>query len=250
MHRTEGEDYVVEDGKRRFADQNLPTVPGTKDPAESSNAFQEELCNIIEMSGGTVAATAAADRTGGWHQAYDRIFQSAVLDSNAIDNISLAKLSDGDLNITRGLSNLYLQPASLVFTNSERKTLLDYRGTRFYGTNHPVSIVTGGVSIAHNSVTVDITSLSLTPSLVAGTDNALIGDIPTGIPATCKIIGVACEYDNPAGDRTTSPCVGVHTVSGARWESLVYAMLPVGTAGFLPDGDGMTVTFYFDGLGL
>lgn len=107
MHRTEGEDWYNEGTPeapiRRFINQDLATnEPGTVDVAEWNNAVQEELCNVVELSGGTLATTAAADRAANWRQVYDRIFESEALDSDSIGELTVSKLSAGDINITVG----------------------------------------------------------------------------------------------------------------------------------------------------
>ena len=101
MHRTEGDGYVLEGGLRRFKDRNLPTYIGTIDTAEYNNAVQEEICSIIETLGGTVAVDAATDRTAGWHQLYDLIFQSEKITDAAISDFDLAK-AFGEIAIGSG----------------------------------------------------------------------------------------------------------------------------------------------------
>lgn len=100
MHRTEGDGYVLESGLRRFVDQNLPTTPGTVHPAEWDNAVQEELCYLITAAGITVASTALADRSAGWHQLYDAIFDSEALDTGAIadDAVTNVKIASCGLS--------------------------------------------------------------------------------------------------------------------------------------------------------
>lgn len=94
-HRVEADGAVLEGGKSRFANQNLPGTPGTVDPAESSNMFQEEICNIVEMTGGTIAASAAADRAAGWHQCYDAIFEGGNIGYNAISTDLKTRIGNG-----------------------------------------------------------------------------------------------------------------------------------------------------------
>jgi hypothetical protein len=98
MHRTEGADYLdLGGGIRRFQDQNLPTTPGTVDTSGYNNAVQEELCRLVELSGGTVAASAVADEAGGWRQVYDRIFESAAITDAGLSDISIDKVTEGNL---------------------------------------------------------------------------------------------------------------------------------------------------------
>jgi hypothetical protein len=84
MHRTEGDGYVLESGYRRFVDQDLPYEPGTVLPSEWANAVQEELVNLIESAGLTLETSAANDRTSGWTQLKEAIFESAAIDTAAL----------------------------------------------------------------------------------------------------------------------------------------------------------------------
>lgn len=115
MHRTEGADYVLESGKRRFTDQNLPSEPGTVDTAEFNNAVQEEIAYIIEQYGGDCDITAAADRAAGWHALHDTIFSDGNITTDAIDNISVAKLSIGTLSIVSGTNTWEQAAAGLIY---------------------------------------------------------------------------------------------------------------------------------------
>lgn len=65
MHRTEGPDYILESGKRRYKETPTPETVVNK---FAMNAIQEEICLAIENAGITLAATGAADRTAGWGQ--------------------------------------------------------------------------------------------------------------------------------------------------------------------------------------
>jgi hypothetical protein len=87
MHRTTADGHVIENGKRLFEDQDLPLKPGTADTAGYNNAVQEELCNIVELTGGTLATDENTDRNGGWRQVYDAIFENG--------NIKTESLKDG-----------------------------------------------------------------------------------------------------------------------------------------------------------
>lgn len=92
MHRTQGEDYIEEGGLRRYRPATPPSIPATRYPAESANAVQEEICNVIEKSGIAVAADAAEDRADGWEQLYNAIFKAnhANKDSVAVNRIVIA----------------------------------------------------------------------------------------------------------------------------------------------------------------
>ncbi len=101
MHRTEGDGYVTESGKRRFKDRNLPTYIGTVDTAEYNNAVQEELCNLIVALGGTVEPDAATDRTNAWEQIATLLLASAKITDAAMSDFDLAK-GFGDILTTDG----------------------------------------------------------------------------------------------------------------------------------------------------
>lgn len=140
MHRTEGDGYVTESGFRRFVDQNLPSTPGTVHPAEWDNAVQEELCYLITAAGLTVAPTAIADRSAGWHQLYDAIFDSEALDTGAIadgaitnDKVTscgfsklIYNLGEGGVDVSRSAAGevfqLEMEPAQLLFTRTNGAT--------------------------------------------------------------------------------------------------------------------------------
>ena len=48
MHRTEGDGYIVDSGKKVFADENPPVRDATQLRHQEANAWQEEICNVIE----------------------------------------------------------------------------------------------------------------------------------------------------------------------------------------------------------
>jgi hypothetical protein len=97
MHRTDAPDYIVEDGKRRWADQQAGVHPGTVDGAEYNNAVQEELANLIELVGNTLNASSVADRAAGWRQVYDAIFQSSHMNTAGLANdaVTTPKIVNG-----------------------------------------------------------------------------------------------------------------------------------------------------------
>lgn len=102
MHRTEGQGYVSEGSFRRFIDRDSGAgITGTVDTAEYNNAVQEELCYTIESVLGAAACSqsASADRSAGWHQLYDAIFDSAALTNAAISDLSVSKLTAGTIDI-------------------------------------------------------------------------------------------------------------------------------------------------------
>lgn len=93
-HRTEGEDNNPNQngtGKRGFQPANPPTTGATRYAYEDANMTQEELCNVIELTGGTVNIDAAADRAAGFRQVYDTIFESGNITDAAMSDVALDK---------------------------------------------------------------------------------------------------------------------------------------------------------------
>jgi len=113
MHRTEGDGFVIETGKNRFKDQALPTYTGTVDTAEYNNAVQEEICNLIELLGGTVEPDAATDRTNGWQQLYDLLLDDENITDAAMFSIDLAK-GFGNIATASGLYTLQAVPGEIT----------------------------------------------------------------------------------------------------------------------------------------
>lgn len=142
MHRTEGDNYVIEDtDKRRFIDRNLaalPTpIPGTTDPAEWSNAVQEEIANVIEEFG-TLNASASADRTSGWTQLLDTIFNDGNITSAAIDEVSAGKLSLGEINITNGTHTWIQDEERLRYIDTTDNSSTDFSPDGLWAATTPV----------------------------------------------------------------------------------------------------------------
>lgn len=138
MHRTEGDGYLDEGGLRRFVDQNLPTYFGTVDTGEYNNAIQEELCNIVELCGGTLNGggangTAAGDRTAGWRQVYDAIFQDGNIDDNAIDELTFGVIAP-PIAYVNGSEEWHQDTDSLQYIDSTDQMLLDADSILFENT--------------------------------------------------------------------------------------------------------------------
>lgn len=101
MHYTEGNGRIEPTpGKYEFVDQALPTYAGTVDTAEFNNAVMYEILNVLDYAGVTPEASAAADRSAGWVQLKEAIFESSAITSDAIDEVSITKLSQGIAQIT------------------------------------------------------------------------------------------------------------------------------------------------------
>jgi hypothetical protein len=121
MHRTEGEDYILEGGKRRFAAANPPSQKATRLPAEFMNAVQEEICNVITAANPTIVlnAGAAADRTAGWGQLLKALQEGHLMKGTSFNTTALA---DG-LKVGAGFVDM----------NNTRDAVLDLRNAFAYG---------------------------------------------------------------------------------------------------------------------
>lgn len=98
MHRQGGEDAVPNlngPGKTGSVDEIPGTQPGTRHAAELVNAFQEEICGVIESAGQSVKANAGDDRGASWGQLWDAITNRAIIGTLAITNLAVtsAKLA-------------------------------------------------------------------------------------------------------------------------------------------------------------
>lgn len=104
MHRTEGEDYVVEDGKRRFINANPPTQKATRLPAEFMNAVQEEICNVINAALPAIPLnpTASEDRTSGWTQLLQALQQGHLILGTSFETTALMN----GLTVATGFTNV------------------------------------------------------------------------------------------------------------------------------------------------
>lgn len=86
MHRTTGDGNEVIGGKRQFVDQVLPGTPGTIVEKYWMNSAQEEICNVVEGAGLTLASDGPSDTRD---QLYTAIFQSQKLSANALEGSSV-----------------------------------------------------------------------------------------------------------------------------------------------------------------
>lgn len=134
MHRTTGSDYTTIGGlPNQHINQSLPGTPGTTIDGEFLNALQEEIKAILDEAGITIETNPATDRSNGFHQMKDAIFDSAAIDTAAIkdDAITSAKIAScslsnlivGDLDYTVGEYTLFLDEE--VFKITRRQTYPD-----------------------------------------------------------------------------------------------------------------------------
>lgn len=102
MHRTFGDGYVVIDGKRLYADEDLATGrDATQVRHEEMNALQEEICNVIEAEGFTL--NSPSESVSSMNQMNTAI--NNKLKSNRITNQS----SVTGANVTDALNSLQSQ---------------------------------------------------------------------------------------------------------------------------------------------
>ena len=113
MHRTTGSDFETVGGlPNQHINQNLPGTPGTTADGEFLNAVQEEIKAVLDEAGISIETVAATDRSNGFHQLKDAIFDSLAIDSSAITNgaitnekisaVTWNKFDYGVMNITEG----------------------------------------------------------------------------------------------------------------------------------------------------
>ena len=99
MHRTQGADFdtdVYGDGtnKRGHKPQNAGVTEGTYITADILNAYQEELCIVIEEANITLEPDGASDKSNGWGQLLEalqggQILRNASFPDNEINGVKL-----------------------------------------------------------------------------------------------------------------------------------------------------------------
>lgn len=162
MHENEGADSVVEDGKKRFTDEDLPGTPGTIMNAEFANALMEEFRNILARAGMAFEPTAAEDRAAGWIQLSEAIFNSAALTAAALATSSVinSKLAPGavtdDKVINLNLAKMYGVLELLQTTESITQSVkLNYEELQFLidlgGDEIVYSLLNGGGLTVENN---------------------------------------------------------------------------------------------------
>lgn len=125
MHRTQGEDFdpdVYQDAtnKRGYRPASPPLINATRLPAESMNAIQEEMCNLIETVGMGLEPDAAADRANGWNQLYQAIFQMSHGTSLmlAMNSVHANRLIDATLTAAKLNQSTIMAPLSTTIPGS------------------------------------------------------------------------------------------------------------------------------------
>lgn len=283
MHRvTDDRNYQdpPASGIRRYINQNLPSEAGTKVQGCDLNAIQEELCNIITLNGGTVVgdgdanrATACADdKTAGWRQLYDTIFESGNIGDDAItdDSLSLTKLtfpavrSDSGDSISIDVDTLtmsgtggdsgVLTPNSLLMTHLLGATcLMTGRGLRY--NNGPGDNAFKSMNLRKAGFDVDETATPITWTSVGSGSTGIWSAgsfaVLTDIPQDCGVRGVVGAWvqstGTAAGDYICPATVTVEWSGGyLRLSSLsVHSGYPV-----LDPGDEFRLIVEFDATAL
>jgi hypothetical protein len=77
------------------------------------NAIQEELCNLIELNGGTLNYEADDEAGSGRRQIYDMIYSGGMITDDAIDELTFDIMSGGSINISSG-DYTWLQTTSFL----------------------------------------------------------------------------------------------------------------------------------------
>ncbi len=240
MHRIEDADAVLEDGGlRRFADQNLPGTIGTVDRAEWNNAVQEELASIIEINGGTLNTTAAADRSAEWRQVHDTIFLEGNITTAAIDNISVSVLSDGEIDITSG--NYRWQQDEDRLRYYESIAVDDYYETRLTGRQ-----LYFGQASPETGVPLDQLTLTVAEGLTIDEQDDATGSIEI---AKTQYQARGIHYDQRFGTSTNLSTAVYrkegYSVTGITWStsgSIQSASLASNLSTGIPFGTGVTLT--------
>lgn len=137
MHRQSGEDAVPDlngPGKTGSVDEIPNTQPGTRHSAELVNAFQEELCGVIEAAGLTVRPDPGSDRGANWGQLLTAIRDSQLLTSNSLSSNSVTNSKIASSAVTEDkIANSSVSQAKLaddaqIFYASETYSNLSYSG--------------------------------------------------------------------------------------------------------------------------
>ncbi len=239
MHRTTADGHVIENGKRRFENQDLPLKPGTADTAGYNNAVQEELCNIVELTGGTLATDENTDRNGGWRQVYDAIFKGGNIGVDAIgtlngrvtwDNgVAKTEVAGGGVEMNSGASFGVVSTYQVSVREQAvpapvaAQTAITKKGITFHGTNHVSQTVATPYAWATFELPSALKHLGIPPSTSTA---AVIGftlsradptdpAIQLPVPATLPILAAHVRYTAAGGVVCTVPALMALTPSHA-----------------------------------
>ena len=258
MHRVDADGYITVGGERRWVDRNLPTYTGTLDAAYWNNAVQEEICNVIEYAGLTLATSGATDESAGWEQLKDAIFESGAISNNALaTDLSLAKFSQGTLSWTVGGINGSLSTSAFVTdTGGTLSASYDRRGVYYYGSTSPGS-VTPYMRQAVYNITSFISGASVDDAIseTASGHYHTIGKeydnvFNTNIIETTKIFDSTITLVQAGGNCTTVSCeceYGQGGGSGDKWELLRVIQFTATSSDDMSAATAVYLTVSFDG---
>ena len=268
MHRTEGDGFVIEGGKNRFKDQALPTYNGTVDTAEYNNAVQEEICNLIELLGGTVEPDAATDRTNAWRQLYEILLQSGKITNAAMSDFDLAK-GFGEIETFDGFETLKAIPGEITLYTSDAGGVDDVSLRISSDHAHPgieiqeettgctskffkgISFSGGPGEAAYDDMQYRKAGFAMhtgtfaTPTVGTAHCNP---NHTTDIPTTCAIISATIKYATP-GNPFTAPAMLEFQASGNYWE-VVGVMWTKRTGDAFPTGNNFDCIIEYDASSL
>lgn len=100
MHRTIGDSYGLDSGKRIFRQENSPSWQATQGTFDTMNAFQEEIANVIEAEG--FALLTSAETIAQMIQLNTAIDKKVSDEATARDAAIEVRVPDSDLRSTPG----------------------------------------------------------------------------------------------------------------------------------------------------
>lgn len=262
MHRVDSDGYTTVSGDRRFIDRSLPTEEGTVDGAYWNNAIQEEIAQVVEHAGLTLAASGSDDQTADWGQLKEAIFESEAISNDALkDDLSLSKFSQGAIDFYSAVtdSTVTLNTALVSFGDFSTGIFAAYSraGIRFAGNDEPgtedvtVRFSTYDISSNLNSATETVMSTMTSDGHThgIGINYQLATTVNTMIPATEKILGhIASGVDDSNADDRNSLSLQLHyTDVGGFWH-VDWVQNVVRSAFMTPSTtDDVLLTIFYDG---
>lgn len=178
MHRITGDGYIVDGGKNRFADEDLPSRSATQVTHQFMNATQEEIATVIEAQGGTLHADS---------ETYAQMNQLNA----AID----AKVAVVDTKITDHMNTFYelsQSPGSIDVSSEHLFTLDIPNGLGFTKTN---TYILSGI------VTVSLVGESFCLSTYLDSNQWFKATVGNGVSTTVGIL-VRIKYNDALNPHT------------------------------------------------
>lgn len=244
MHRTEGEDFVLEAGKRRYTPAIPPIQPATRYPAEAANAIQEEICNVIENAGLALSETASIDRTSGWQQLYEAIFKAkhgtdTMLENNGVDG---SVIKDNSIESDK-LISIALEKAIGILTlpwtsgNSSGFTRMSAQQFRAFFTS-PTTQENSILNSGGLDVSINISGTSNSTRVYA---NGLQFAAPTGVTPIIQYVKIPLNTSmlNPPSNSVLYVNTNIKKL-GSR---PIFATLSLRSGDALPDYSQSTLVF-------